>query len=229
MINTINGLSEYDKYKVIRPLICDWDYDEYQMPVMKKVDIDVLDWLNINALGYQNLSKQKDNSNNLILMFNYDKVLLSLWNNPLKKIALFKTCAAIATPDFSIYSTMNYNEIRHNIYMNRWLGCTWQSYGCTVLPTIGWAKEDTYDICFSGVEYGSVVIISTIGCQERKDVFLDGFNEMKRRINPPLIIVFGDMIHGMTGTFYNFRYHEAFNKDYHQLKLEPIFTIKETA
>lgn len=225
----INGIDEYQKYKVIRPILKDWEYDEFHMPIIKKTGIKIIDWNNIDALGYQNLSKNKDNTNNLILMFNYDKVLLSLWNSPLKKIALFKTCAAIATPDFSIYPSMNYNEIRHNVYMNRWLGCTWQSYGCTVFPTVGWAKPDTYDICFSGLEYGSIPIISTLGCHENAAYFLAGFNEMKARINPPLIIVYGDMIKGMTGTFCNFRYNEAFNQEFKQLKLEQVFTVKEVA
>lgn len=225
----INGLDEYQKYKVIRPILQDWEYDKYEMPIIKKTGVEKVSWDNIDALGYQNLSKNKNNANNLILMFNYDNILLSLWNSPLKKIALFKTCAAIATPDFSIYPSMNYNEIRHNIYMNRWLGCTWQSYGCTVFPTVGWAKPDTYDICFSGLEYGSIPIISTLGCQKNSDDFLAGFNEMKARINPPLIVVYGDMISGMTGTFCNFRYNEAFNQEFKQLKLEQIFTIKEVA
>jgi hypothetical protein len=160
-------------------------------------------------------------------MFNYDEILLSLWNLPLKKIPLFLTCAAIATPDFSIYPTMNYNEIRHNVYMNRWLGCTWQSYGCTVFPTVGWALSDTYDICFSGIEEGSIVVISTLGCNSHKEEFLDGFFEMKKRIKPPLIIVYGDMIKGMTGTFINYRYSDAFNSKYKQIKFEQIFTINE--
>lgn len=125
---------------------------------------------------------------------------------------------------------MNYNEIRHNIYMNRWLGRTWQNYGVTVLPTIGWAGVDTFDMCFSAIEIGCPVIISTLGCQSHIDEFLLGFNEMKRRIRPTIIIVFGDMIKGMTGKFINFRYSDSFNSKYIQLKFEGIsavFEIKE--
>ena len=84
----------------------------------------------------------------------------------------------------------------------------------------------------SGIEKGSIVIISTIGCQNNEKVFLMGFNELKRRINPPLIIVFGEMIEGMTGTFVNYKYSDSFNKKYEQLKLDGIsniFTIKEVA
>ncbi len=53
---------------------------------------------------------------------------------------------------------------------------------------------------------------------------------MKARINPPIIIVFGNMIQRMTGTFLNFKYTESFAVKNKQLKIEGIpsmFTIKE--
>lgn len=230
----IKGLSEYEKLKVVRPIIGDCEYDKFKMPIIKKTDMDVVDWENLKAIGVQNASPRNVNKNTLVLMFNYDKKLLSLWNDPLKKAGLFQGFAAVATPDYSIYPNMNENEIRHNVFMSRWLGVTWQNYGCVVLPTVGWANPDTFDICFSGLEYGSVVVISTLGCKENTETFLNGFKELKVRINPPLFIVFGDMIKGMTGTFLNFGYTESFNKSdcYEQLRIEGItniFTIKEVA
>ena len=235
----IKGISEYEKYKVIRPMIGGCDYDSFSIPIIKKTNVNCIDWDKLSICGVQNLSKKRDNSNSLIHMFLDDKKLLALWNNPLKKIALFRTCAAIATPDFSIYPSMNYNDIRHNIYMNRWLGCTWQNYGNTVIPTIGWAGTETFDLCFSAVEEGTPVIISTIGCQNHEKEFLVGFNEMKKRLKPPMIIVFGDMITGMTGKFINFRYTDRHRtaeptverfSEYVQMKLDgfsAVFEIKE--
>ena len=226
----IKGLSEEDKYKVIRPVIGGCDYDAYGIPIINRTPTDAINWEKLKISGYQNASAKTFNKNTLLLMFNYDKRLLSLWGNPLKKVGLFQSYAAVATPDFSIYPTMNINDIRYNIYMSRWLGKTWQNYGCTVLPTIGWALADTYELCFGNVEPQSVVIISTLGCQEHEDIFLAGFNEMKKRINPPVIIVFGDMIDGMTGSFINFQYKDSFNVKYEQLRFEglsPIFTIRE--
>ncbi len=230
----IKGLSEYDKYKVVRPIFGACEYDEFGMPVIKKTDISSLDWNRLKVIGIQNVSEKTSDKNTLVLMFNYDKRLLTLWNNPLKKIALFQGFAAVGTPDFSLYPAMNVNEIRHNIFMSRWLGVTWQNYHCRTLPTIGWALPDTYDLCFSGVEREAIVIISTIGCQEHIPEFLNGFNEMKKRIEPPLIIVYGDMIDGMTGTFINFGYTEGFcpKTNYEQLRLDEmpkVFTIKEVA
>lgn len=228
----IHGLSEEEKFKVIRPVIGGCEYDEYCIPVIQKTSVNKIDWNNLKVTGYQNASAKTHNRDTLLLMFNYDKRLLGLWNNPLKKIGLFQSYAAVATPDFSIYQTMNINDIRHNVYMSRWLGRTWQNYGCVVLPTVGWALPDTYDLCFGNIERNSVVIISTIGCQENPDVFLSGFDEMMKRINPPLVVVYGDMIPGMKGTFINFQYSDSFSSSYEQLKLSemsPIFTIKEVS
>ncbi|MBQ6004326.1 MAG: DUF4417 domain-containing protein [Clostridia bacterium] len=228
----IKGLTEYEKYKVVRPILGECKYDSFDMPVIRKTSMDVLDWDKLKVINYQNACVKTSSKNTLVLMFNYDKRLLALWNNPLKRIGLFQAFAAIGTPDFSIYPSMNTNEIRHNIFMSRWLGVTWQNYNCLTLPTVGWALPDTYDICFSGLEYGSIVIISTIGCQNRKREFLNGFAEMKARINPPLIIVFGDMIEGMTGTFVNYRYADSFRrKAKHEQMffdgISKIFTVKE--
>lgn len=228
----IHGLSETDKFKVLRPIIGDCNFDEYCMPIIKKTDQNNVDWNNVFAIGIQNLSPRTKNNNAIVLMFNYDKRLLSLWNEPLKKVALLQSCAVVATPDFSIYPGMNINLIRFNVFMNRWLGVTWQNYGCTVIPTVGWAKPETYNICFSGIEKGSTVAISTLGCQNCKEDFLAGFNEMKKRIKPPLIIVYGEMIDGMTGTFLNFKYTDAFSSKYEQLRIPNIpasFSIEEVA
>ncbi|MCR4682317.1 MAG: DUF4417 domain-containing protein [Clostridiales bacterium] len=230
----IKGLTDYEKLKVIRPIIGNCEYDDYKMPVIRKTDVGSIDWEKLRAIGVQNASPNNIDRNTLVLMFNYDKKLMALWNDPLKKIGLFLGYAAVATPDFSIYPNMNENEIRHNVFMARWLGVTWQNYNCTVLPTIGWATPETFDICFGGIEHGSVVVISTLGCKGKAKEFLTGFNEMKARLNPPLIIVFGEMIEGMTGTFLHYGYKDSFCKKNccEQLRIDGIpriFTIKEVA
>ncbi len=173
-ISMNKGLSEYDVYKVIRPLFGDVSYDQNNMPILNRADYSKINWDTLGIRGMQNMSVRNNNRNTLLTMFNYDKRLLSLWNSPLKKIPIFQTYAAVATPDFSLYPSMNYNEIRHNIFMSRWLGKTWQSYGCNVIPTVGWALPDTYDLCLGSIETGSVVIISTLGCSNYVNEFLKG-------------------------------------------------------
>ena len=114
----VKGLSEYDKFRVVRPIIGGCEYDKYKMPIVKKTDISALNWEDLKAIGFQNASPRNANRNTLVLMFNYDKKLMALWNNPLKRIGLFQGFAAVATPDFSIYPNMNENEIRHNVFMS---------------------------------------------------------------------------------------------------------------
>ncbi len=225
----IKGLTDFEKYKVIRPIIGDCEYDKYGFPVIRRLTRD-LDYENLEVRNFKCMKSLPDNDNKLLMMFSYDKDLMRFWNDPLKRIPIMQTYAAVATPDFSIYPTMNINEIRHNIYMGRWLGCTWQNYGLPVIPTIGWALPDTYDMCFSAIESETPVIISTLGCTDCPEDFLHGFNEMKARITPPIILVFGNMIPGMTGTFLNFKYTESFAVKNKQMKIEgipSIFTIKE--
>lgn len=196
----------------------------HHFPIINKTNLDDVVWSDLMPLSFKSIKAFDDNSDRLILMFSHDKDLNRLWNNPLRYVPRFSTATLISTPDFSAYSSMNYNEIRHNIYKNRWLGKTWQNYGCNVIPTIQWCQPDTYDICFGGVERGSAVVISTLGCKSYVREFLEGFNEMKRSIDPELIIVVGDMIQGMTGKFVNYRYKETFSKR-GKLKHVPLFEI----
>ena len=161
----IKGLTEFEKYKVIRPIIGDCEYDKYGFPVIRRLARD-LDYENLEVRNFKCMKSLPDNDNKLLMMFSYDKDLLRFWNDPLKRIPMMQTYAAGATPDFSIYPTMNINDIRHNVYMGRWLGRTWQNYGLSVIPTVGWALPDTYDMCFSAIESKTPVIISTLGCTD---------------------------------------------------------------
>lgn len=75
-------------------------------------------------------------------------------------------------------------------------------------------------------------MISTIGCHNNKDLFMQGFCEMKRRLNPSLIIVY--VLPEMTGKFISFTYSECFNDNVkfktQQMKLfelSPVFKITE--
>lgn len=226
-------LSEYDKFKVIRPNPENHVIDCYSMPVIKRITEDELNIEKAIPLNLTNLNCKKNNSNKIVVPFNYDKVLLKYWANPLKYIPKLQTALAVGTPDFSIYKNMNENEIRHNIYMNRWLGCLWQEYGILVIPTLSWADKDTYDICFSGIEAGGVVMISTLGCLSHQKEFIEGYNEMIKRLDPSLIIVCGKIIAGMNGRFVNYDYKDWFNEKvcsfiYQKLfDISPIFKVKE--
>lgn len=208
----MSKLNEYDKLKVLRPIFDDVVLDYNEMPTIKKFSINNTQLSKIKVTNFKNHRSVIQANYTIIDMFNYDHVLESLWNNPLKFVPRFQKFLAIASPDFSIYSTMNKFEIEHNVFKNRWIGATWQSLGVNVIPTMTWCNPDTYDLCFSGVEPGGCVIISTLGVGKNKDIFINGFNEMKRRIQPELIIIVGKLFKEMDGNFLLYELTETFNQ-----------------
>lgn len=229
------GLSEYDYYKVIRPLYGEFKLDKNYIPVMNTINVDDINFKSAIPTNLSNLSSKGNNKSRIVFPFNSDRILEKYWNDPLKYIPLLKTTMLIGTPDFSLYENMNPNLIQANVFRNRWIGCMWQSYGINAIPTIGWIKPDTYDICFSGVEKGSVVMVSTIGCNNRKAIFIEGYNEMMKRLKPSLVIVYGKIIQGMYGTFVNYQMEECFNDSLKNVnivqeelfEMSRIFSIKE--
>lgn len=211
----------YKNFLIIRPLKKGMITDINDMPMIKKSIIDKSDYKSIKITNFKNLSYITDRKDTIVDMFNYDYVLNSVWNDPLKYVALFQGLFAVSTPDFSIYSDMNIYQISYNVYKSRWIGSFWQSFGINVIPTISWYDEKTYDICFSGVEKESTVIISTLGVRNNKKIFLNGFNEMKKRLKPSLIIVVGRILDEMYGEFLVYELSDTFNpkKKYEQLSL----------
>lgn len=218
----IAGLTDAEKVRLLHPLFGNTELDIFGFPKLKKVSESDLDFENLRGINIQNLSPKKDNRNSLVFTFRYDKDLRKYSDDPRRYIPLLLTTAGVATLDFSIYSGMNINDIRYNVYLSRWVGSVWQAYGITVIPTIGWAGPNTYDVCFSGIEEGSVVIISTVGSLTNYQMFIEGFNEMKSRIKPKLIIVYGNLLPGMTGRFLTFAYSDCFSKTDSDENLEQL-------
>lgn len=126
----------------------------------------------------------------LVSMFVDDYILERYWNDPTKYINYFKNVQYLMSPDFTIYVDMPQPMQMWNVYRNRLVGYVWQCAGINVIPTISWGDANTFDFCFEGVEIGSVVAVSNIGCrnEEHKRYFDSGFVEMQKRIKPKQIV-----------------------------------------
>ncbi len=99
---------------------------------------------------------------------------------------------AVLTPDFSLYTDMPLIIQMYSIFKNRWCGAYWQNKGLrTVIPTITWGDEKSYDFCFLGIEEGSIVAISTLNTCKEKELFMKGYNRMLEVIKPQLIYCYG--------------------------------------
>ncbi len=72
----------------------------------------------------------------------------------------------------------------------------------TVIPSICWSDHASYGWCFDGEPVGGTVAVSSVGTQKSqaaRALFMDGYNEMLRRLNPEKIIFFGDVPEGCAG------------------------------
>jgi hypothetical protein len=219
----IKGLNIFEKAKLLRLNLGDHINNEYDMPIMHKVTEDMLDLEHVKPLMIGKANAKRNLSDKILLTYSYDDDLMPYWNDPFKYIPLLQKAMAVTTPDYSLAPKMNINELKHNVFMNRWIGCLWQTYKGIVIPTMGWAKPDTYDITLGAVEIGSIISISTLGAKNNPEDFLMGYNECIKRIKPPLIILYGDWIEGMHGRFLQFKYTDGFDTKNSKIKQLELF------
>ena len=82
----------------------------------------------------------------------------------------------------------------YNHYRKHWLAAYWQLYGMTVYPTISWSDEQSYDWRFAGEPVGGIVAVASVGTQNNKEaqrLFLKGYEEMMKRLDPQWVIFYG--------------------------------------
>lgn len=204
--------------KIMRPIPDNWPTDKYDIPYIKKSNIDISNlnngkWLiNIESASIND----KNAKNKVVHFFKFDNVLERYYNQPYKTLEKVSGYYAVCTFDFSMHPKMKMAQIINATFKNRWSGMWLQYNGfLNVIPTVGWVDEDTYDICFSGIEDGTVLIISTLGvCNEEcKPLFIKGYKEMRRRFPNSKIICLGNKIDGMDNDICYVSYKNSFGND----------------
>lgn len=119
-----------------------------------------------------------------------------VWNHPHWYVNEFKKRhPLIFSPQFSVFIGMPPVMAQWNTYRNRWL-CRWyQSQGVTMIPTIAWGDESSFEFAFLGIPKCSVIAITTIGrktANERANGAWDaGFVAAIEAIDPELVFVVG--------------------------------------
>ena len=119
----------------------------------------------------------------------------TVWSRPNKALQALSPYPTLLSPDFSLYRDYPLSLQLWNVYRNRWCGCFWVHHGFTVIPTVSWSDHRSYDFCFAGIARYSVVAIGTVGVDLRhpldRRLFLDGFGQMVKRIQPSLVLSYG--------------------------------------
>ena len=136
----------------------------------------------------------KDPSSKIVHCFVDDYQFARWWNRPEIYLPKLRQFMGVCAPDFSTYTDMPVAMQIYNHYRKHWMAAWWQLHGMTVYPTISWSDESSYDWCFDGEPVGGIVAVSSVGTQKNKEskrLFLKGFEEMMKRLDPHWVIFYG--------------------------------------
>lgn len=122
-----------------------------------------------------------------------------VYEYPEKTYPIYSQYRFCCTPDYSVYGEMPPWRQIESIAHSRWCGAWWQEKGMTVFPTISWDKYPSFDYCFEGVECGSIVVVATYACRMERAGFMRGYDAMLERIQPELVICYGNLFSNMRG------------------------------
>lgn len=172
--------------------------DKFVFPGVGLYDIPAIDPVHEYPTGdfipmnYAKSERSPDGKN--IHCFVDDYQFSRFWNSPDRYIQMLSKFRSVCSPDFSTYCDMPTVMQIYNHYRKHWLAAYWQLHGITVYPTISWSTPDSYGWCFDGEPVGGIVVVSSVGCmgnKESKQLFLRGYEEMMRRLEPSWVIFYG--------------------------------------
>lgn len=187
---------------------------QYDIPVIRPQDIAVN-----NFIGFNYAKTCKTPSDTGVHFFIDDYQFARLWNNPVQYLSLISKFYCVCTPDFSTYTDYPKVVQIYNHYRKHWLGAYWQAHGINVIPTISWSDKSSYEWCFDGEPIGGTVAVSSVGTQkseESKRLFIDGYNEMIKRLQPEKVIFYGSVPDECKGNIARIR---AFQEKFKEAKI----------
>ena len=164
---------------------------EFNIPALESGLFTVDNWISFNyAKGCEEPEQHG------IHFFIDDYQFMRLWKDPDRYLEMLRRFQAVCTPDFSTYTDFPKAIQVYNHYRKHWLGAYWQENGINVIPTISWSDEDSFEWCFDGEPVGGMVAVSSVGTQGNRRatrLFELGYVEMKKRLAPAKIIMYGSV------------------------------------
>lgn len=168
---------------------------KYDLPVVRKQSIN---FDNLKLIRFSSIVKHEtEDMDATVHFFEADECFDEVWKNPSAYIDELKQYRQVMTPDFSMYYDMPLVLQLINTFRSRWCGVYWQEHGLTVIPTIGWSDDWSFEFCFDGIETGSVVAVSTLGVRDCETGFMTGFEEMCKTIDPEVVICYDQPFEAM--------------------------------
>lgn len=176
----------------------------FGIPKLKKDEIDLEE---IAFIGYDKL--QREETNKIVHFFLNDYKFEVMWNHPESKIERLRAYRAVLTPNFSMYTEMPLSLQLYNTFRSRWCGAFLQANGIPVIPTVCWSTPESFWFCFDGLPQEGVVAVSTLGVRTEKTLFMQGYYELKKRVNPAAVLCYGKPFEEMKGNILEVDYEQT--------------------
>lgn len=185
---------------------------EYGIPQIEPVVYEGgCDWI-----GFNYAKSTKDCEGKGVHFFLDDYQFCRLWSNIDRYIPMLQRFRYVMSPDFSTYTDFPKVMQIYNHYRKHWCAAYMQEAGIQVIPTISWSTPDSFYWCFDGEPEGGTVAVSSVGCmnsKEKKALFLAGYEEMVRRLQPETIIFYGSVPEECMGNIVRIRaFTDKFNE-----------------
>jgi hypothetical protein len=126
----------------------------------------------------------------------------AVWRRPVQTLGYLEHFETLLTPDFSLFADWPRAMQLWNTYRSRWCGAYWQSLGFTVIPSVTWSTDDSFEFCFLGLPRRSLLAVSTVGTRRQPGsqyLFLRGFAAMVEHLEPSQVLCYGEPYAAMHG------------------------------
>lgn len=184
---------------------------KYDIPILLPTELHQrLDWV-----AFNNANADRQRRSHGVHFFIDDYLFQRTWNDPVRYARLLQDFCAVLTADFSLFTDYPKAVQIYNHWRKHFLGAYWQSMGIPVIPSVCWSDHDSYDWCFDGEPKHSTVAVSSVGTQKSpraRELFMDGYREMLKRLEPDRVLFFGDVPKDCDG---NIEHYDPFYKIVH--------------
>lgn len=163
----------------------------YQIPTIQPTQYNFCEFI-----GFNYAKSEKDKENKGVHFFLDDYQFNRLWTNIDKYVPMLSEFKYVMSPDFSLYTDFPKAMQIYNHYRKHWVAAYLQEAGVQVIPTIAWSTHESFEWCFDGEPVGGCVAVSSVGCMNskaKKELFLNGYREMMKRLKPETVIFYGDV------------------------------------
>lgn len=181
----------------------------FDIPFIERQELNSWEGLDLIAFSDTSLNPTPAARRKGVHFFIDDYRFERVYANSAKYVDRLKKYRFALSPDFSVYANQPEWLQIESVARNRWCGAYWQSMGIPVIPTVSWTQESTFAFCFAGIEKGSAVAVSTLGCRKCKEQFMKGYEAMMTAIEPELVICYSKPFPEMQGNIIPVGYLES--------------------